>query len=338
MLCQHAFLKKIPTYNTFMKCDLVAVFNHKYEKNVEIIENYYKGRFNRIWHLMPFSGYDRPGVIPVYDGSFNFQSFVAQAWKTLRKSDADYFLFISDDLILDPIINQSNIEQVLALGGGGAFVSQIIDLATGMHGRGVMEMKKFNKIVHHGLEIGNEIPDRKTAENLIARHLTLRSHVLSKYVPYQARVIHPVLPNLKNNWGHLKANIWHFREQLRHRINPVKMDYPFVGGNADIFAVPADRMESFAHLCGVFAAMRVFVEIAIPTALAMCCDRLSTEKGTPRAGVNYVSVWIESEVTRQRQILNRVEQECGSTLSILAAQWPKEYMYLHPLKLSKWKP
>ncbi|MEO8613576.1 MAG: hypothetical protein ABI600_00420 [Luteolibacter sp.] len=321
-----------------MKCDLVAVFNHKYEKNIGIIESYYGGRFNNIWHLMPFAGYGKPGVIPVYDGSFTFQSFVAQAWKTLRESDADYFLFISDDLILDPTINQSNLEQVLALEGGGAFVPQLIDLSTGTYGRGVIEMKKLEKIVHHGLEIGSELPEREAAKNLISRHITLKSDVLRRYVPYQARVIHPVLSNLKGNWGHLKANIWHHREQLRHRLKPVKMSYPFVGGNSDIFAVPADRMEAFVHLCGIFSSMRVFVELAIPTALAMCCERLVTEQDTPRSGINYVSKWIESEVTRKRLLLRQIQQTTNSSLSNLAAQWPQEYMYLHPLKLSKWTP
>ncbi len=320
-----------------MKCDLVIIFNHQYEGNIPLLESYYQGRFNHIWHLSPFSRGKEKNIISVHDGSFTFQSFVAQAWRTLRESNADYYLFVSDDLLLDPQIHQGNIREHLSLQQDGAFISQLIDLSSGEFNRGLLEVKRMRRQELHGLEYQQQLPDPGTARQLIRRHVPLRSERIRSYHPYGARYTRPLLENLGRNWQKFKDNTWHRKEQVRHFLRPVTMPYPVIGGNADIFAVPASRMDEFAHLCGVFAAMRVFVELAIPTALAMSCEHISTEKTTRRKGLNYAAIWKESEILKRRAVLDAVESATGCQLDLLQDHWPASYLYLHPLKLSNWR-
>jgi len=320
-----------------MKCDLVNIFNHQYEKNIPLLDWYYGDRFNRIWHLSPFSRSVEKNIIPVYDGSFTFQSFVAQAWRTLRESNADYYLFASDDLLIDPDIHQGNIEEHFSLARNGAFISQLHDLSTGEFSRGVIEVKKMRRQNLSGLEHHQHLPDSDKARRMIQRYGLLQSEKIHRYHPFDARYQKPYLGNISCNWRKFKTNVWHRREQFRHFLNPVTMPYPVVGGNSDIFIVPRERMDEFARLCGIFAAMRIFVELAIPTALVMSCEEITTEKTTVRKGVNYVAVWRETETIERGAILKAVENSCSFQLETLKSNWPSDYLYLHPLKLSKWK-
>ena len=319
-----------------MKCDLINVFNHQYEKNIGLLDHYYSGKFNKIWHLSPFSKSTLEHVIPVYDGSFTFQNFIANAWHHIKHSDADYFVFVSDDLILDPAVNQTNIDHHFSLGADGAFISVLHDLSRGEYGRGLKEVKRMQKQSHLGLEYERHLPSVQEATKLISRHVTIDTLKLSKYPSYNAKMAKPYLENFRKNWKNTKANIWHQRERWRHHLNPAFMPYPVIGGNADIFIMPRSRMPEFIHLCGVFSAMRVFVELAVPTAMAMTCEKISTEENTARTGINYVKVWQQQEIKFARMVLQKVEQDCDLKLNNLASNWPHDYLYLHPLKLSKW--
>ena len=53
------------------------------------------------------------------------------------------------------------------------------------------------------------------------------------------------------------------------------LDYPLVGGYSDVCIVTAAAIRDFAHHCGVLAASGLFVEHAIPTALALSAQAIS---------------------------------------------------------------
>ncbi len=83
-------------------------------------------------------------------------------------------------------------------------------------------------------------------------------------------------------------------------------------------------MRRFAHLCGVFAAMGLFVEVAIPTALVLACDRIVQEHETRWRGVE---VWAEEKVALQNQ-------HVGMDLRNVIGSYGRNQLYLHPVKLS----
>jgi len=316
--------------------DLIIIYNHKYEANIPKLDRYYQGKFENIWHLVPFYRGNAENVIPVYDGSFTFQSFIAQAAKKLKQSCADHYLFLSDDLLLDPSINQANMPESFGIENNWGFIAELHDLSKGLYGRGVREARKAS-LQHPGLEINGELPSFDEAMRRVARHIKLDSLLVRAYTPTIQSLRKPLLKNINNNWDILKANIWHKREQAKNWLNPKQLEYPLIGGYADIFSVPQSSFDEFVHYCGVFAAARIFVEIALPTALALSCKNLGTEDTSPKRGFN---VWFPPapwhEMERKSALLNCMVEKVDSKLSNLIAEWPQDYLYMHPLKLSKW--
>src|SRR5438309_2566399 len=65
----------LPDYNYHMqsKAALIIVFNHRYDKNIPLLETLYEGRFSNIYYLVPFYDGEKENVIPVYENSFRFQ-------------------------------------------------------------------------------------------------------------------------------------------------------------------------------------------------------------------------------------------------------------------------
>jgi hypothetical protein len=104
---------------------LVVIYNHQYNKNISIIEKIYRERFSNIFHLVPFYEGTQNNVIAVYENSFYFQGYVAQATKKLIGSYEHYF-FIADDLILNPEINQINYKEKLKLDTKSSFLLSLL--------------------------------------------------------------------------------------------------------------------------------------------------------------------------------------------------------------------
>ena len=105
------------------------------------------------------------------------------------------------------------------------------------------------------------------------------------------------------------------------------LPYPLAWGYSDFVVVPTAALETFCRLCGVFAAMNLFVEVALPTALALACDRIVVEADTQWRGVE---IWDPAEVEDLRT-------RHGGDLARLLAAYEPHQLYLHPVKLSGWK-
>jgi len=58
-----------------MKAALILIYNHRYDKNIEILEKIYSKRFSVIFHLVPFYDGNRDNVIPVYENSYYFEGY-----------------------------------------------------------------------------------------------------------------------------------------------------------------------------------------------------------------------------------------------------------------------
>ncbi len=316
--------------------DLVLIYNHKYESNIAKLDRYYAGRFNRVWQLIPFYRGKLEHVIPVYDNSFIFQNFVAQAARTLAKNPADYTLFVSDDLLLDSAVTQETVVRDFNLQPQGGFTPELLDPSEGHFGRGVIEARQAT-LNQFGLEIKGELPDFDEAAAKIARHIKVGSYTLRKFTRPKLLWHRPLAANLRANLEVTRVNFRNRRHQFGHWYRPKRMAYPFVGGHSDIFCVPASAFEDFAHYCGVFAAARIWVELAIPTALAMACEHLSTEASLLRRGIDvHFPPGSDLAKIKRANLLKEVEVKAHRSLTSLTANWPSEYLYMHPVKLSKW--
>lgn len=110
---------------------LVIIYNHKFEKNVERLESIYNKSFSNIFHVMPFYMGDKKNIISIYDHSYYFQGYVAQAYQILKmKGDFEHFMFIADDMILHPDLNENTYASMLSLDENSSFISYINSVAT----------------------------------------------------------------------------------------------------------------------------------------------------------------------------------------------------------------
>ena len=76
----------------------------------------------------------------------------------------------------------------------------------------------------------------------------------------------------------------------------------------------------------MFAATKLFVELAIPTALVLSADKIVTEEDLELKGK---PLWSKQDF----KILDKYDHQLNKLLN----DFPANHLYLHPVKLSKWK-
>jgi hypothetical protein len=303
-----------------VKAALVIVYNHRYCGNIARIESIYGKRFRHIFHLMPFYEGNAPNVIAVYDNSYCFQGYLAQGIKSIPGAeDYDHLLFVADDLLLNPGIDENNYQNRFGLDGETAYIHELEDMpAYGYwpHNRRAVHFAPFNVKAHNtrGVEAAGLLPSPSEALALLQRHGIKNSKI----------TFHSAYGNFFKSFRYSLKNI---AEDLfvQMRIYPCRLRYPLCAAYSDIVIVPGRHAAAFAHLCGVFASLRLFVEIAIPTALAMTCEKIRLLKDLPARVVRYLS----EEEMREMEVLNY-------DFEALERDFPADVLWIHPVKLSQW--
>jgi hypothetical protein len=142
------------------KVALIVIYNHRYDENIEIIENIYKGRFSSIYHLVPFYDGNRANVFPVYESSYYFQGYIAQGFQHFFHKEFAHYFFIEDDLILNPLINEFNFREHFNLSDSTSFLPGFISLHKQPLNRYWPRVKEafFYNINQPGTEALKEIP------------------------------------------------------------------------------------------------------------------------------------------------------------------------------------
>ncbi|HET9944709.1 MAG TPA: hypothetical protein VFR56_03585 [Actinomycetes bacterium] len=295
---------------------LVVVFNHRYDRNLPLLDRIYADRFD-VTYLVPFYRGDNPRVSAVYESSHQFQGYVAQGLPDLLSPSATHYAFVADDMLLHPRLDASTLADALHLGPGTGWIKGLADLAAApfawTHLLPAVSLWHRNT----GVEHAGELPDEATARALVGRHLAVSDRLSARgLLDFHGRFDPRDRPT--------RRTAAHLLRHPRQRHLP----YPLVWGYSDFCVVPAEAVERFAHWCGVFAAMGLFVEVAMPTALAMACEEIRTEESDPGAPRG-VELW-EAE---EQQALVR---DHGGDLDRLTAAFPDDWLYVHPVKLSGW--
>ena len=326
---------------------LVIVYNHPHVENVEVLERIYRDRFSDVFHLMPFYEGDKPNVIPVYGGGFLFQGFLAQGYSQYFAEKHRHYIFIADDLMLNPIINEENYMEYFGLDDGSCFIEDLMPLSETKDwdwiGADVVGGLIWNPSKMGIKSTDNQLPSYDEALKkmeklgLTMAPLRMRNVLLSfssptrwgfisegrylEFVKCFARSSRDqfrrfLIPNIK-----MLANI------IRHGRVP-RTPFPFVCGYSDICIVSSKHIRKFVRYCGFFAASSLFIEMAMPTSLALCVEpeELVTGKDAPFRGKNG---WEEKDRAWLAQYTWRPKA--------LLADFPQNCLYLHPVKLSQWK-
>jgi len=307
------------------KVALIIIYNHQYNKNIDILERIYKDRFSNIYHLVPFYNGEKQNVIPVYECSYYFQGYVSQGFKGYFKEDYTHYFFVADDLILNPIINEFNYSEHLKLNPNSCFIPGFITL----HNRDkywprVGEAFRWSINVQ-GVEAKNQLPDYENALQKFQQFdLTiepLRFNQIWKTPSSLRDWIRPFIS--RQFFKHSKFTLRFIKSQLTKKEH--SLSYPIIGSYSDIFIISSDTIKQFCHYCGVFAATKLFVEVGLPTSLVLSAKEIITEKDLKFQGK---ALWTKE----QYQELDKYD----SSLKQLLTEFPNNYLYFHPIKLSKW--
>lgn len=298
-----------------MKICLIIVFNHKYNKNIEKLESIYSKRFSNIYYLMPFYKGNKKNVIPVYESSYQFQGYFSQGFNEYFQEKYDYYVFIGDDLILNPSLNESNIISKLNL-DNSSYIKSIkpMNQSIGIDSRKLYDTLCAFNTKKTGVEYENEIPSYKKA-----------MQKAKKYGIKDNRLKYKFFKNMpKKNF--LNPNVLKKFFEFIIKTNG-KLPYPLFKDYSDLLILKKEDIYNFIKLSGVFAAMGLFAEIAIPTSMVLSCSKISTEKN-----INFYGVEFWSNLDKMN-----FEDEYNLDLNELFNNWEKDILYFHPVKLSKWE-
>lgn len=288
------------------------LFNHRFDRNVPILRELYAHRFSTLRFLMPFVEWDaEPDVLPVFETAVHFQGYFAQAYERLPK-DCDYYVFCGDDLILNPALNESN-------------------LIDSLHCRNAAYLKYLNPISSHSFAwhkfeecVLFPPPDCNVPH---ASFLPPREKILDRFAHHGLATGNLGLSNFKGafdkrvTWERCKAGLKYFLRRGLKRFLP----FPLVEGYSDFVVIPGPEWKAFAYYCGVFAAMNLWVDAAVATAMLLACDSIRTEREHEKEGIE---LWgMDQAIPEKNHDLK---------LKKLLSEFPEKHLYLHPVKLSRW--
>lgn len=316
---------------------LVVVFNHNFERNLPIIRRLYADRFGQMIQLMPFYGGQDSDVLRVFGNSFRFQAYIAQARTRLQRMDCDRFLFVSDDLLLNPTINETNMETAFRLGENDVFVSKFYDVSNGIAHRGTREAHNFT-MQPPGLDATalREIPTHQKAFDRLHTLGVLETEALRKCTPWMTQWRRPLLANWHYNYKALRGRAWHLREAAKYWFGRRRVSYPVVFAYSDIFSIPARQLDRFCKMIEVFATVNMFVELAIPTALAFLETPLVFEDDLELRPLNLWFPPDPKQFEKKKLFIQQFENAVQCRTDGIAKHFPADILYIHPIKLSKW--
>lgn len=316
------FINRLNEFNK--ETCLVIVFNHKYEQNIEKLEKLYRGRFRHIFYIVPFYQGDRADVISVYESSYRFQGYIAQASKTLFDEKFSHYVFIADDMILHPNLNESNILHSLSLGIDSAYIKQLqalsdVSFEWGHLAPVLNALDWISKKWY--VEFRPELPEPEHARELLRRHGVEVKPVAWSNLRGASETYNYGATKLLRGLDYLVRN------RLVSNRKDTSPSFPLAMSYSDFFVVPSKAFAEFCHYCGVFAAMNLFVEVSIPTALALSCTHIVRETDVAWRGVE---TWDEGNLA------HLPEAEKSNFKNVLDS-FNDHQLYLHPVKLSRWR-
>ena len=310
---------------------LVHLFNHRFEANLPVLERIYARRFPDRHVLMPFASKPGPGISRIFELGRNFSGHIAQGARDFTDPRFTHYAIVADDLLLQPGLRADNLVEALGLGPGEGYIKNLCPADRLRDdwiwaGEAAAHFRRYGKAID------------------LAELLPPAGAVRDKWAGWGLDL--PARPGrgrrgaLGRHLSHPRQSVWAWLEGLTLR--GASADFPLLSGYADFVVVPAAAMEQFALYCGVFAALDIFAEVAVPTALALACDRVRTElplgrhfhdsDARPAApnGLKGMELWTARDHARLAWLLDR-------DLDGLLRDFPEDWLYLHPVKLSRFR-
>ena len=296
---------------------LLVIYNHRYDANIKKINRIYQTRFKNIYHIMPFYDGNEENVIPVYECSFRFEGYLAQAMQRI-KEEYSYYFWIADDIVLNPEISENNYKQWFGLNGENAF----LPFVKSIHEMGAWSINR---------EFMDPMPKLEWYKGTIWQDSIISSKEafeIAECLGYEKEdfcVDLPMVWKARNKLGQYPRLFVLFFKTVF--LGKQYCPYPIWGGYSDITIIPGDKMREVGHMLGVFAAMGLFVEMAIPTATMLICKNIVQEKDLE---AKPLVMWSNEDRMA-------IEEKYNHDFTKMIKEWDKSCLYIHPVKLSGWK-
>lgn len=295
-----------------MKIALLIIYNHRYDKNIPRLEELFKDKFSYVYHVVPFYDGTKENVLSVYDNSYYFESYIAQAYQKVKNKGFSHFFFVADDMILNPAIDENSLFEFTGIPEDSSWIKDLRDFKTHPH---IVPM--FTSVVQKGIEVYKYLPGREeVCKTLDCYGLSYFPSKMYGIVDFFHKVLHLRLGDMINALKYIGG--------VKHH------SYPCIWGYSDVLLVPAQYMDKFALYCGAFGGLNVFVEFAIPLALLLASEKVMTQKDIK---LKVISQLYGLGKEGQQQF----EAKYDFSLDKLLAEYPKDWFLCHPIKLSKWK-
>lgn len=299
------------------KVALLIVYNHRFDRNIPILENLLSGKWSHIYHIIPFYDGKKENVISVYENSYFYEGYLAQAFHTLRNENYDHYVVMADDMVLNPRLNEHNILSELKLDKNDSFFPVFMNLEKGKHDN-IAYAASF-RLKQKGAEIVKILPPIETAKKIfkekgfnpnpkISTNTALRNLIGCHIIDVRSFVRYI---------GRIAKNIF----------TGIEFDYPFAGGISDFFVIDKYSVERFTQYCGAFAATNLFIEVALPTSLVLASKNLKTEDTAKTLKSMYL--WGEE--------IEKFAKRYNYSYNQLVNNYPDDTLFIHPVKLSKFK-
>jgi hypothetical protein len=305
---------------------LIVIFNHRYEQNIPKLHAYYSPRFSKIKYIVPFVPEPHtPDTIRVVENGFTFSGHIAQGARDFIEEDVSCYAFIADDLILNPRLNEDNFESALGVDSTTGYIKSLAALDSLRYSWHSAANAAVD-LLRAAFDYKSELPPTKEARERFER------------MGFRFGVGKPSLANIM--WCLKRAKSVPFWFMRLISMARRESDYPLLAGYSDFVTVPSTCIDKFVHYCGVFSAMNMFAEVAVPTALALAVDDVRTELvrgdhfASPNARRNPDVKMQGLEIWEGKS--SEFAQQLGYNFSRLIDEFPHDRLYVHPVKLSKW--
>lgn len=287
------------------KTALLVIYNHRFDKNIGRIRELYAGRFSHVYHIMPFYDGNENDVIPVYESSYCFSGYISQAYTHLKHLGFTHFFVVADDMILNPSLNEHSIWEQMGIDYSDSYIDEIVCFQNGgkRWWRRIIDALDYTPD-QLGVELKGILPSKEEAQRRFDFHK----------LPYTPIPRKELLRNPRR------------KDFVKMLTRSCELKYPLVRAYSDILLIPADVMPKFANYCGAFASTRLFVEMAIPTALILSADNIKLGNDVK---LKPGAMWFEQDF--------KILEGYNNSLEKLFREFPEGKLYLHPIKLSKWK-
>jgi hypothetical protein len=303
-----------------MKVALCLFFNYPFERNIPVLESLYRDTFDDIVHIQPMMRSDRDNVHTVYRAAFNFGGFFSDSLAFLSELDADYLVFSGDDCIINTALFGDNFATTFLRDNEeiSAFLPQPLKFCNGNEWG---SSHKINTLARFAKGYGlydqriedwlGFLPDPNPIRNT-AQRLAVHSDKMSQPTAEQKSKMNPaqleVLTSMMGNQSE------------------APMPYPLVYAISDFFIVSRKNLELFCHNVGLLAAMNIFSEVSVPTAL------MSLPGPLLRASdLNLTFDWTWGRNQEVEHFVPTSIEEIGGVISDMDTHT----LFRHPIKLSK---